>query len=809
MNPARVSATGSGRRLSPFASTLMLAAVVTLPHLAAADGKPVAAAPGAKVVAAAPQRNQATFDLRIVGPDGKPIPEAKVELRSTPAFQAAQIRCGTVLKRMGFGTTIKSDIGGRIAFDRPVPLERLDIFITIPGYAPYWAGWNLKANSEPIPAELTAKLESAWTIGGFVVDGDGKPIPNARINFRIEFTKRPGDLRQMGIGDQRWTNNRGEWIFQSAPSSLDAVPVEINDPNFMTQRLTLSRALFRIEPGHSPAAKIVLQRGLVVTGKVTDELGRPIAKALVRTKFGNNLRTAFTGADGAYRLEGCEPGDARIVVSSKGRARALQQVQIVPKTPQVDSQMSPGGTIRIRVLDERGKPVPKATIFFQRWRGRIQYFEFDQVPRSTDDRGQWEWNEAPLDPLEADIGRPEGMQLSNQALVARDKEYVFRVSPALVVSGKVIDAETKQPIKNFRIVPGQGWPNAQLFWNANDGFTSTDGHYQLRKTDEAPAYLVRVEADGYLPGISRAIKSDEGKVTIDFDLKKGQDIVSTVLTADGAPAVRAKVALGAAGSQVMVENGDFSSQTYCPRQITDEAGRFHFGPQTADFWLVIIHPSGFAQFKCSRTSIPKTIPLKPWARVEGSFRVARKLQPNATIWINHQAGVFAGQKGPSIFVDYNQTTDANGRFVFDRVVPGEGWIGRQILVMVDTGTSEVTSSSMVPIKFTAGKTTHLDLGASGRPVLGQLQSAGAKPEVPWNFIMVQAAGNSRTFRATVDRDGNFCIDDVPPGDYSLSVQFLKPRPGGSRLDRQRFSVPAINEKLLERPVDLGVLTLQR
>jgi hypothetical protein len=39
MNPALVSATGYGRRLSPFASTLMLAAVVTLPHLAAAKGR--------------------------------------------------------------------------------------------------------------------------------------------------------------------------------------------------------------------------------------------------------------------------------------------------------------------------------------------------------------------------------------------------------------------------------------------------------------------------------------------------------------------------------------------------------------------------------------------------------------------------------------------------------------------------------------------------------------------------------------------------------------------------------------------------
>ncbi len=128
---------------------------------------------------------------------------------------------------------------------------------------------------------------------------------------------------------------------------------------------------------------------------------------------------------------------------------------------------------------------------------------------------------------------------------------------------------------------------------------------QIERRINTRSHLVRIEADGYLPGISRAIKCDEGKVTIDFELKKGQDIVPTVLTADGAPAARAKVALGAAGSQVMmVVNGDFTSQTYCPHEVTDEAGRFHFGPQTADFWLVIFHPSGVAQLKCSPLSIP-------------------------------------------------------------------------------------------------------------------------------------------------------------------------------------------------------------
>ena len=59
------------------------------------------------------------------------------------------------------------------------------------------------------------------------------------------------------------------------------------------------------------------------------------------------------------------------------------------------------------------------------------------------------WNEAPLDEFQADICRPDGMQLTGQPLIAREEEYVFRVPAALVVSGKVVDAVTKSRSKHF------------------------------------------------------------------------------------------------------------------------------------------------------------------------------------------------------------------------------------------------------------------------------------------------------------------------------------------------------------------------
>ncbi|HEV8001260.1 MAG TPA: carboxypeptidase-like regulatory domain-containing protein, partial [Planctomycetaceae bacterium] len=577
-----------GTKLGVWAcATFLVLGPSAVARLRADEGKATTAAPVAPAVT--------TFDLRIVGPDGKPIPDAKVELRRPPDFEAKQIRIGTFLNRSPFGVKVRSDDHGRVLFERPDPLKRLDIFVTIPGYAPYWAGWDRTENSEPIPATLTAKLKPGWSVGGIVVDDEGKPIHRARIGLFIEFQKRPGETRQLSTGNRIWTNGKGEWRFDSVPASTHAVSVEIYEPNYRGEQLRLSRAGFGIEPGHDSTSKIVLEKGLVVTGKVTDEAGKPIARAVVRTKFMNDVRSTATNADGVYTLEGCSAGAARIVASALGHALELQRVQIAPKLQPVDFHMQRGKTIRVRVLDEQGHPVPKARIFFQAWRGRVEYFEFDQVPQYANAQGVWEWNEAPSDEIRADICRPAGMTLSSRELLAGDKEIVFRVPPALAISGKVIDADTKRPISEFRVSKGIFLQQGELL--RINTFTATNGHYEIHETYEHPHFVVLVEADGYACAESHEIKSDAGSVTVDFELTPPKSVVATILTPDGSPAAGAKLAIGNVGARITTRNGDLDEkQTTCEKSRADTAGRLTFKVPGPNFGIVVTHPSGFAQF---------------------------------------------------------------------------------------------------------------------------------------------------------------------------------------------------------------------
>ncbi len=706
-----------------------------------------------------------------------------------------------------------------------------------------------------IPERFVAELDAGWAVGGIVVDEDGNPVEGATVSPSLKFKKRPGDFSELYSGEDIQVDADGKWSFSCVPASMREIHVTINHPDFMPGRHMLTRGEYGIELGTEPTRKIELKHGAMIVGTVKDEADNPIAGAAIRTKFFNELRETTTDDDGTYFLAGCEPRMTRIVASAKGRALELQEIRVEPGMAPVDFVLKPGGKIRVRVLDEDDKPIPRTRIFFQRWRGHIDYFEFDHVNEYTDANGVWEWNEAPLDEFKADICRPNGMQLEEQPLVARDEEYVFRPPSLLVISGKVVDAKTKEPVNKFRVVPGWRWEDSRLHWSQDEAHEAAEGRYETER-NRGLVHLVRIEADGYQSAVSRDIKFDEGNVTIDFELEPAANIAPAIVTPDGTPAAGARVVVGIAGSQIHIENGAIDDgSTYAAKYVADEAGRFSIPPQDGPFQIVVTHPAGFAYIKTAETPIPDTIKLTPWAKVEGVFRVGREPAPRVRLHMNIHGMDSYGDDVPRIFTQHDTTTEADGSFVFERVFPGEGRIGREIIYMVDEGATEVASSKMMPLELAAGETKRIELGGDGRPVTGVLAPPeGHTDEVLWSFARIhvtlglrpkspqapadiqndqeryrawwkqwseseegkawraaykayeESSNENPYFNVSVDRDGNFRIEDVPPGEYSLSVD-MNERPIGQLRDHA-FSVPAAEGDAKE-PVELGVLTLER
>ena len=796
---------------------LVMVAILVLPHFRGVIAAIPTTQQTAPVAGSVPQLrnvNMDEFRLTVVDPDGQPIAAAVVDFQTSPLPTAEDILRGQFLKSGSYRAAVQADETGRIVVRGPAEKRSFAFWITIPGYGPYWGSWSSNSHNEAIPHEFTARLDRAWRVGSVLVDPAGQPVVGAKLRVWIESKKRPDDVRQMSAGAFATSDEQGRWSYPSVPVELGEVSVEIKSPGLKPTIQLLPRTEFKIEPGAVPTSRIQLERGLTVRGRISDDAGQPIAGAMVRTEFHNAIVQDETDGDGTYRLVGCEPIMTTIVVTAPGKAADFREVNAAPDMNPVDFTLQPGRTIRVRVLNQQGQPEAKARIFFQRWRGQQLYFAFNAIDQYADDAGVWTWNEAPPDQFLADIcpAGQDGMQLTSQPLTPRSEEYVFRLPPSLVISGTVIDAETSRPIDQFRVVPG-GRMNDQLYWLHHMTFPATNGQFTYRGDRSGSAYLVQVEAQGYQPVASRDIGWNEGKVALTFALRRAAGTGSRVLTPDGQPAAGAKIALSNANAQISIKSGQIDeSTTFATRATTDAAGRFSVPAQSSRFQVVVTHPSGYANVTSPVDGEPLgDIALQPWCRVEGTFRIGSALADHVLIQLQ-ASGDPSASRIARISNHYQTATDSQGRFVFDRVIPGRGWVGRNILLTVENGAMDVTSSHLVSLDLPPGKTIEVNLGGTGVAVIGKLSPLpGYQGEVFWNFALINVRREEReaqptdSFTATVAPDGTFRIDDVPPGKYLLSARFDKHDAGAKFRYPFEVGPSGVNQAII--PVDLGTIQL--
>lgn len=806
-----------------------------------------------------------TFHLLVKGPDGAPLPDASVEFRGSPKLTRQQVRKGNFDRKGSYGTFVKTDKDGCVTISQPETRRSLRLSIKKPGYGPYWTDWSKSDHQKKFPARFTARLDKAWRVGGIVVDQDGKPIQGVEVDPSVDYKKRPGDKRHMGVGTSLKTDQNGVWSYDMVPFSTeperDYVFVSFNHPDYQALRRPLKRERFELKPGDSPTTKIELPVGLMIAGTVTDAAGKPVEGALVKTKFVNEIRKQTTDKKGKYQITGCEERNVRIVVSAKGYATDMLQQQVAADMTPVDFHLKPGGHVRVRVLDQNGKGVNRARIFFQEWRGPFNYFEFSHVNQYTDEDGAWEWNEAPLDEFQADIGYVGAMDLESQPLLAREKEYIFTPPELLVISGKVIDATTKQPVPNFRVLPGtrnQPGRGTDDWWIRDEGFDAKNGVYKIVRREAAPTHMLRIEAPGYKVTRSRDILSTEGKVDVSFELTPAQNISVQLLTPDGKPAAKAEVALAIKEAQINMNKGLITDQsTYATRVVADENGRFGLPARDDDYQLLATHPQGFAIMKPVDNVLPKTVTLTEFAKVEGVFKVGDKVGQRIRLSLEESEVYAWGSHDVRISNKNETTTDNDGHFVFERVIPGRGFLGPEMHSMVGQGHRTAMSSRRTPIQSTAGRTTTLKLGGDGRRVTGKLVAPKNQVgKVLWNFASIfvevdtpqpdwptpptetqndkaatqkwwtayqqsdagkaklaeimkqrEESRNLPTFWVSVAKDGTFHINDVKPGKYVLSLSFDEQSPG--QLEPIKFEVPKLNNEEIGKRLSIGNLQLQK
>ena len=606
-----------------------------------------------------------------------------------------------------------------------------------------------------------------------------------------------------------------------------------------------------------------MKKGISVAGTVTDPEGKPVAGATVTLGEWISLKqlAAPTDQQGHYRFGSLAPGGTVLTVTRPGLAPAMRNINVQSPMKPVDFRLEKGNPLRVRVVDKAGKPLRGIFVSFDTWHGRRVLCDVG-IKGRTDAEGRFAWTWAPKDAVQTTFaltGYVNYMTIRDMPLAPQEAEHVITLYPALEISGRVIDAETKQLVPRFQAIRGSrqsGDFENDIFWRRDDVVEGKNGQYKLMITEPSLAHLLRIEADGYQPAVSREFKNDEGSVTCDFALSKGKGPNVMVRLPDGKPAAGANVCLCPEirgkfyNMATFIENGRFAALgSDAPSMKVGPDGRLPIQPQDNGFLLIVVHDKGIGRTTSKELAAKPEITLTAWARLEGVVRRGTKPVPNAKL--------DAYPAGPLdlrwAFLNFQNRaeTDADGKFVFPKLTPGKWFV--RLLPIDHNGRSPNEKS----VQLAAGQTAHVTLGGVGRPVIGRVQwpggkpplgdlshiRAGVEPKMPepasppkevrdrgpdavrawmkqwqesnegkaWIEKAQQRSNCPRS--ASVDSRGALRIEEVMPGQYQLDVHIeaKDERLPWDRPDHLRysyeFSVPEIPGGVSDEPLDLGRVPL--
>jgi hypothetical protein len=775
---------------------------------------------------------------------------------------------GATVKVKGTDIDLKltTDAAGKTLIALPVKRPAyLTIRASKDGYVPRRVDWDLDQPDFNLPERYTLKTEKGRRIGGVVKNAEGKPVADAKVVLIIRGSSMGGRSEQVfnDIWEKRVeTDTKGHWHYDEAPSDLRLLSVTVVHPDYVSYERIASRP--QPDDFLKENATLIVRHGVPCEGVVTDEAGKPVAGAEVIYGEGGSdsctvpsVKTDEKGnfRFGALSLERRMQGPI-LTVFAKGYAPEM--IELPAAAPREGALKFPvalksGGTVKLRVVDRKGKPLEGVSLCPDYWR---KHQPFNSRFQSDKD-GLIVWEHAPQDAVTCDI---IGKDIQRKTVIVKPQSAMQTLTllRPTVAHGRVIDAQTRQPILNYKLIAGTyfaqhdpGWSDwargsARVF--TTDSYThlfDEPAHINSTSGEELPtegAHRLRVEAEGYAPAVSRPIANSEENVEINFELKREEAIRGVVKSAEGKPVVNAEIIVGGLGNAARVTNGVCSYRAEHLIVKTNDKGEYSLGPQESDFPVAVVHPeSGYRLTSVKELRTHPDVSLEPW----GQLRVVST------------AGT--SSKEPPYYVRYAKEEDENmrgvstSRITFEAEHPQhlpEGALLYRCLVPGEIRVNQFGCALNNPrtVAIESGKTAVLDFGSGRRAIVGQLRILPGFPtQLPGANLTLRTAlpepkldadlsqeemlkhhqawfkswsqtpegkallAKSVTIDFNIDPAGHFRIDDVPLGKYRLVAFFTNRNISGAGGAHEPLGAGA---KEFELPAgkgdfDLGTISVQR
>lgn len=772
---------------------------------------------------------EADLEGRVVGADGKPLVDRTVEIIVTTPdgvrfpldhqpktdvygyYSHGNVPCGEGLVMEA--TLVDSGDGGASFSTVPAQVRADQSFIELP---------VLVAARQKIQPDFdrNMKEDGALHCGGRVLDEAGNPIAGVRVCLSFDI---PGYMSTWSR--EALTDEQGRW-HRPAPPECMGLSVEFKHPEYYLDEPRINAPREELAGGsHS----IVMKRGLLLEGRVVNERGEPVENALVcGSRPGSATPSPYnqiiedsgmtrTLHDGAFCIRGLSPGARDILVYPDHHAPVVQAVDIREGMAPVRVVVKAGRTYRGRIVDARGDPMEGILVGTDRWQTGKDHRWMSRLGR-TDARGMFALANLPEGQIQIDFGRKKGYLGFRKDLPA-DLSQIDRVVMYEVptFTGRVVDADTNEPVAEFEIVNGIRRDDDQsLDWsryhsesvkNAGGAFTHPWAGYGVSYPTNAAA-CIKIETRGYVPSAPVLLELGQTCKPVTIRMKKGAPVTGIALQSDGAPAAKAQVALVRKGEKAFIDRDQFSADSFAQQaEITataDVEGRFELPPTGEQGLLVVVHRSGYAQVQSSQFTSGSSIRLQAWARVEGSIDRSGIDEKEIEIAL-FTLGEDNDRQTPGIYWLIGSMTPTGDTFAFDCVPSVPLAVGRISRYEMHDG------SCFVP---EPGKTYRVPIDAKGHAVDGRIVWPGEFPsgrsvpftdprcvhavafgtddsaaivgdvaidELPFRWlwqgkedVYKPSTTVRKRFIPTIGEDGSFTLRGLEPGSYEFVVNVHAP-----------------------------------
>jgi RNA polymerase sigma factor (sigma-70 family) len=804
-------------------------------------------------LAGKPRNAPATLRLTVLDADaGQPVPGVLVTASS-------------VGKGLGQAAT---DRNGSCVLPRPsVAVGDFYYYIRtqLAGYVSMEVSWGRYQSDvlSDIPSEYVLRIPHGVRVGGSVVDDSGQPVPEVEIRVRMRAAggvpPREQPILLHGGSESILADQDGRWSFDRLPSPWNAAHFIISAPEYLKADYVSDATDENLSNEYQvPKQQLLEERavlkvhgGIHVSGLVLDVNNQPVPGAtLVQDlRFYEPWARSTAGLDGKYEILNARPGQLDLLVQASGYAPKAVQMRVDGPLGNAKIVLDRGAHVEGHVVDERGIDIPMAEIEVDRTGGPGQKFEWSAT---SDPKGWFAWDSAPAAGFEAVVIKP-GFEFKHVFLKPNVTETIA-LSPTeerlIDVQGRVVDDERQEPIPVFRFSLSED----------NHGFGPSrrgeDGTFTAKLSGTCKYFFVEVQANGFEPAsIGQPVSSGDTPL-LTFKLHRASGYSGTVLLPSGEPASNAEVGISEGMHSLMLGERAIMYKDESIIRRTDSNGRFHFGPRTAQMpfgrVLVAVHPQGYAECEADPPGRDIVLQLQPWGRIEGVLRSQDRPLANEDVFLTKRD--WNPWLPTVVMMDpFRMKTDGQGRFKFESVPPGDLALRRQPFHSADVRAT---------LQVRPGETTQVVVGGDGQAVTGRIiipdfqtgfdfsHSSGELKrqqdnpvDLPWesrkdypNEEAFQAAmkengtrrlrywqseaglaawRQQRSYGLRFESDGTFHADDVAPGDYTLEMGVLEPRPGSPLETRPVLpwltsveTVHVTQSQDPQRPSEIGAVVLK-